>query len=46
MAEISANEGVRFVVDLENQQVTTPAWQWVYLRYRPLSQGQPVKRFG
>jgi 3-isopropylmalate/(R)-2-methylmalate dehydratase small subunit len=25
MAEISANEGVRFVVDLENQQVTTPA---------------------
>ncbi|MGZ8947458.1 MAG: 3-isopropylmalate dehydratase small subunit, partial [Methylococcaceae bacterium] len=25
MAEINANEGVRFVVDLENQQVTTPA---------------------
>ena len=25
MAEISANEGVRFVVDLENQQVITPA---------------------
>ena len=25
MTEISANEGVRFVVDLENQQVTTPA---------------------
>jgi len=25
MEEISANEGVRFVVDLENQQVTTPA---------------------
>ena len=25
MAEISANEGVRFIVDLENQQVTTPA---------------------
>ncbi|MDD1636391.1 MAG: 3-isopropylmalate dehydratase small subunit, partial [Methylococcaceae bacterium] len=25
MAEIGANEGVRFVVDLENQQVTTPA---------------------
>ncbi|MCX7086679.1 MAG: 3-isopropylmalate dehydratase small subunit [Methylococcales bacterium] len=25
MAEINANEGVRFTVDLENQQVTTPA---------------------
>ncbi len=25
MAEINANEGIRFVVDLENQQVTTPA---------------------
>ena len=25
MAEISANEGVQFVVDLENQQVITPA---------------------
>jgi len=25
MAEISANEGVRFVVDLENQRVITPA---------------------
>jgi len=25
MEEISANEGVRFVVDLENQQLTTPA---------------------
>ena len=25
MAEIAANEGVRFVVDLENQQVITPA---------------------
>ncbi|MCK4841760.1 MAG: 3-isopropylmalate dehydratase small subunit [Methylococcales bacterium] len=25
MDEVSANEGVKFVVDLENQQVTTPA---------------------
>ncbi len=25
MDEISANEGVRFIVDLENQQLTTPA---------------------
>jgi 3-isopropylmalate/(R)-2-methylmalate dehydratase small subunit len=25
MAEISANEGVSFIIDLENQQVTTPA---------------------
>ena len=29
--EISANEGVSFVVDLENQQITTPAGNGFYI---------------
>lgn len=39
MAEISANEGVRFVVDLENQQVTTPAGNGFSFEIDPFRKG-------
>jgi 3-isopropylmalate/(R)-2-methylmalate dehydratase small subunit len=39
MAEISANEGVRFIVDLENQQVTTPAGNGFSFEIDPFRKG-------
>lgn len=39
MAEISANEGVRFTVDLENQQVTTPAGNGFSFEIDPFRKG-------
>ncbi len=39
MAEISANEGVRFVVDLENQQVITPAGNGFIFDIDPFRKG-------
>ena len=39
MAEISANEGVRFTVDLENQQVITPAGNGFSFEIDPFRKG-------
>ena len=39
MAEISANEGVRFIVDLENQQVITPAGNGFSFEIDPFRKG-------
>jgi 3-isopropylmalate/(R)-2-methylmalate dehydratase small subunit len=39
MAEINANEGVKFVVDLENRQVTTPAGNGFTFDIDPFRQG-------
>ena len=39
MAEISANEGVRFTVDLENQQVITPAGNGFTFEIDPFRKG-------
>ena len=39
MAEISANEGVRFTVDLENQQVITPAGNGFNFEIDPFRKG-------
>lgn len=39
MAEISANEGVKFTVDLENRQVTTPAGNGFTFEIDPFRQG-------
>ncbi|WP_394754871.1 3-isopropylmalate dehydratase small subunit [Crenothrix sp.] len=39
MAEINANEGVKFVVDLENKQVTTPAGNGFTFDIDPFRQG-------
>ncbi|MGR9000504.1 MAG: 3-isopropylmalate dehydratase small subunit, partial [Gammaproteobacteria bacterium] len=39
MAEISANEGVRFVIGLENQQVTTPAGNGFSFEIDPFRKG-------
>lgn len=39
MTEIAANEGVRFVVDLENQQVTTPAGNGFHFEIDPFRKG-------
>jgi 3-isopropylmalate/(R)-2-methylmalate dehydratase small subunit len=39
MAEIAANEGVKFTVDLENRQVTTPAGNGFTFEIDPFRQG-------
>lgn len=39
MAEINANEGVRFTVDLENQQVVTPAGNGFTFEIDPFRKG-------
>jgi 3-isopropylmalate/(R)-2-methylmalate dehydratase small subunit len=39
MAEINANEGVKFVVDLENKQITTPAGNGFTFDIDPFRQG-------
>ncbi|MEQ1530205.1 MAG: 3-isopropylmalate dehydratase small subunit [Methylococcales bacterium] len=39
MAEIAANEGVKFVVDLENQQVTTPGGNGLSFEIDPFRKG-------
>ena len=39
MAEISANEGVRFTIDLENQQVITPAGNGFSFEIDPFRKG-------
>jgi 3-isopropylmalate/(R)-2-methylmalate dehydratase small subunit len=39
MAEISANEGVCFVIDLENQQVITPAGNGFSFEIDPFRKG-------
>ena len=39
MAEIAANEGVRFTVDLENQQVITPGGNGFSFEIDPFRKG-------
>ena len=43
MAEIEANEGVRFCVDLENQEVTTPAGNGFKFEIDPFRQENLLK---
>ncbi|MEW5011230.1 MAG: 3-isopropylmalate dehydratase small subunit [Cycloclasticus sp.] len=45
MAEIDANEGVSFVVDLENQQITTPAGNGFKFEIDPFRKENLLKGF-
>ena len=43
MKEVSANEGVRFIVDLENQELTTPAGNGFKFEIDPFRKGNLAK---
>jgi 3-isopropylmalate/(R)-2-methylmalate dehydratase small subunit len=43
MDEVAANEGVKFIVDLENQQLTTPAGNGFKFEVDAVRKGNLIK---